>query len=61
MVGMGLTTRLNGCMTRTAPGIEPGTLCTFSAMSPTNPDANCGNTPTQDEIKMLVDAFGCRD
>jgi hypothetical protein len=61
MVGMGLTTNKNGCETRTAPGIDPGTLCTFGAMSPTNPSADCGNTPTQDELMILTNSFGCRD
>ena len=62
MVGMGLSTRHNDCTNRMGNSIDPGTLCSFDAMAPTvNAPQNCGYTPTQDEPKLLMDAFGCRD
>jgi hypothetical protein len=61
--GLGLTTRHNDCTNRTeANAIDQGTLCSFDAMATTvTTQLNCGRTPTQDEPKLLMDAFGCRD
>jgi hypothetical protein len=61
MVGMGLSDVHNGCANRTGNSIDPGTLCTFSATATTSSMQNCGYTPVQDELELLMDAFGCRD
>jgi len=58
--GMGLTSRHNDCANRMEI-YDQGLICSFDAASPTVDTANCGRTPTQDEPKLLMDAFGCRD
>ena len=61
VVGMGLSTRHNDCANRGNNGVDPDLLCSFDAMSMTATTQNCGYTPTQNELQLLMDAFGCRD
>lgn len=61
MGGLGLSTRHNDCLNRMAP-VDQGLVCSFDSMSATVTDSNnCGRTPTQDELALLKDAYGCRD
>lgn len=60
MAGMGVSSRHNDCLNRTSP-IDQGLVCSFDSMSTTMAPNDCGRTPTQDEPKLLMDAFGCRD
>lgn len=60
MAGMGVSSRHNDCLNRTS-SVDPGLVCSFDSMSTTIAPNDCGRTPTQDEPKLLMDAFGCRN
>ena len=60
LAGLGLSTRHNDCANRTEL-YDQGLICSFDATSPTATMNNCGYTPTQNELQLLMDAFGCRD